>query len=124
MQKVDKILEETTPAPDKSILDKNESPDKRSLEQEPNAKDINPQVREICKISKIVYDQFTKNSDSLHQITEINEDLQNENIKLIDETEELEEMTNSLQDQLKLITEELQATQLENKELISKNHEL
>jgi hypothetical protein len=43
---------------------------------------------------------------------------------LIDETEELEEMTNSLQDQLKLITEELQATQLENKELISKNHEL
>jgi hypothetical protein len=65
MQKVDKIIEEITPSPEDSFsLKKKVSADEATIEQI-----VTPQVREVCKIAKIVHGQYTINSEQLHQIT-------------------------------------------------------
>ena len=63
-------------------------------EQEP--KFTQSQFKEVCKISKIIYDQYEKSSELFLQLTQTNEDLQNENIEIHGEQEQLEELTLSL----------------------------
>lgn len=55
-------------------------------------------IKEVAKIAGLVYNQYCATHLQLQQAQSSNEELQNENVQFLGETEQIEEMLASLQE--------------------------